>query len=75
LSGEILSDERNPHVWRNNVEGYTTVDTFNRYREWWDIRPGEQPPNHYCGVATRYEKTDANYFSLVCLASLVTNIL
>jgi hypothetical protein len=48
------------------------VDTFNRYRQGVDIRPGEQPPNHYRGVATRYEKTDANYLSFVCLASLVT---
>ena len=28
---------------------------------------------HYRRVATRYDKTDPNYFGFVCLASLVTN--
>lgn len=30
---------------------------------------------HYRRVATRYDKTDPNYFGFVCLASLMTTIL
>ena len=30
---------------------------------------------HYRRVATRYDKTDANYFGFVCLASLLATIL
>ena len=30
---------------------------------------------HYRRVATRYEKTDLNYFGFLCLASLLTTIL
>ena len=30
---------------------------------------------HYRRVATRYEKTDPNYFGFLCLASLLTTIL
>jgi transposase len=30
---------------------------------------------HYRRVATRYEKTDPNYFGLLCLASLLTTVL
>jgi len=30
---------------------------------------------NYRRVATRYEKTDANYFSFLCLASLLTSVM